>query len=67
MLFKKYGRCIYCNSSNLKKEKTQYSKYNFYTDAIENDLEISKKKLKQTHISSCKTHIKSYKTHIKIL
>ena len=47
MLFKRYNKCIYCNSSSLIREKTQYSKHNFYTEAIRNDLEISKKKFKE--------------------
>ena len=41
MFLKKYNLCVYCKSKNLKKEKNQYSKENFYTKAIKSDLKIS--------------------------
>ena len=46
MLLKNYIKCIYCKSKNLKKEKNQYLKENFYTNAIKSDLKISKNKIK---------------------
>ena len=62
MLFKKYNKCIYCNSSSLIREKTQYSKHNFYTEAIRNDLEISKKKFKELKVFRCK-NCKNYQNN----
>ena len=37
-LFKKYDKCIYCNSKNLKKKKNQVQLNNFYLNAIKSDL-----------------------------
>ena len=57
MLLKKYNQCIYCKSTNLKKEKDQSLKENFYTKAIKSDLKITKdiwKKIKVYKCQKCK-------------
>jgi len=57
MLLKNYIKCIYCKSKNLKKEKNQYLKENFYTNAIKSDLKISKNiwnKIKSYKCQRCK-------------
>ncbi len=53
MYFKKYSRCIYCNSKNLKKEKTQIQIDNFYLKAIKSDLDITNKQLKKMKVYKC--------------
>ncbi len=53
MFFKKYNKCVFCNSNKLRKEKKQYTKKNFYIDAIMNDLNISEKKLKKFKVYKC--------------
>lgn len=53
MLLKKYNRCIYCKSKNLKKEKNQYSIENFYTKAIKSDLKISDDVWKKIEVYKC--------------
>ena len=53
MIFEKYDKCIYCKSKNLKKEKDQSFKTNFYLDAIKSDLNISTKKLSQSKVYKC--------------
>ena len=53
MLLRKYNKCIYCKSRDLKKEKNQYLKKNFYLEAIKSDLKISTNKLKQIKVYRC--------------
>ena len=52
-IFKKYDRCIYCNSKNLKKEKIQVQLDNFYLKAIKSDLSLSSKQLKKMKVYKC--------------
>ena len=53
MLLKNYIKCIYCKSKNLKKEKNQNLKENFYTEAIKSDLKISKNIWRQIKVYRC--------------
>ena len=53
MYFKKYSRCIYCNSKDLKKEKTQIQIENFYLKAIKSDLDLTNKQLKKMKVYKC--------------
>ncbi len=53
MIFKKYNKCVFCNSNKLRKEKKQNTKKNFYTEAIMNDLNISENKLKKFKVYRC--------------
>ena len=53
-MFKKYNKCIYCRSSNLKKEKKQNFSNNFYVKAIISDLNISKKLIEKIKVFKCK-------------
>ena len=53
IVFKNYNKCIYCGSKNLKKEKKQSSKTNFYLEAIKFDLNISTKKIGQSKVYKC--------------
>jgi len=52
-MFKKYNKCIYCDSSNLKKEKKQNFLENFYIKAIRSDLNLSKKQLGIIKVYKC--------------
>ena len=52
-LFKKYDKCIYCNSKNLKKEKTQVQLNNFYLKSIKSDLGLSSKHLRKMKVYKC--------------
>tara|TARA_B100000989_G_scaffold299017_1_gene291972 strand:- start:1910 stop:2968 length:1059 start_codon:yes stop_codon:yes gene_type:complete len=52
-LFKKYDKCIYCNSKNLKKEKNQVQLNNFYLNAIKSDLGLSSKHLRKMKVYKC--------------
>ena len=52
-MLKKYNKCIYCGSSNLKKEKNQNSPDNFYLKAIKSDLNISKRLMKKMKVFKC--------------
>ncbi len=40
MKLKKYNRCIFCNSPNLKINYNQEFRHNFYTKAIQNDFNL---------------------------
>ena len=51
--FKKYNKCIYCNSKNLKKERIQIQLENFYLKAIKSDLGLSNKQLKKMKVHKC--------------
>ncbi len=53
-LFKKYNKCIYCGSEQLKKEKEEIVLKNFYVKAIISDLKISEKLFKRIKTFSCK-------------
>ncbi len=53
-MFKKYNKCIYCNSKSLIKEQDQSFLENFYVKAIKSDLNISDKKLSQIKTFKCK-------------
>tara|TARA_B100000963_G_C22590779_1_gene655379 strand:+ start:536 stop:1552 length:1017 start_codon:yes stop_codon:yes gene_type:complete len=52
-MFKNYYNCIFCNSKNLVKSKSQALKDNFYVDAIISDLKISKEKMKKIKTYEC--------------
>ncbi len=39
-MFKKYDKCIFCNSKKFKIEKIQQSKINFYVRSIISDLNL---------------------------
>ena len=52
-MFKKYNKCSYCGSDNLKKEKKQYFPENFYIKAIKADLKISDKTFKKMKVFKC--------------
>lgn len=51
--FKRYDKCIYCNSKNLKKEKKQIYLENFYLNAIKSDLDLSSNQLKKMKVYKC--------------
>tara|TARA_B100000886_G_scaffold22156_1_gene14088 strand:- start:6966 stop:8009 length:1044 start_codon:yes stop_codon:yes gene_type:complete len=51
--FKRYNKCIYCNSKNLKKERIQIHLENFYLKAIKSDLNLSTKQLKKMKVHKC--------------
>mgnify|MGYP007063415889 CR=1 FL=1 len=53
-MLKKYNKCIYCGSSNLRKEKNQNSPDNFYLKAIRSDLNISKRLMEKMKVFKCK-------------
>ena len=53
MNLKKYNRCVYCGSLNLKKEKKQIFKKNFYLKAIISDLDLSNKDFKKIKVYKC--------------
>lgn len=52
-MFKRYNKCSYCGSINLKKEKKQFYLNNFYLEAIKSDLGISKKILEKIKVYRC--------------
>ncbi len=52
-MFKKYNKCIFCNSNNLKIEKIQTSKTNFYIKSIISDLNLKLKNLKKIKTYKC--------------
>jgi len=62
MIFRKYNECVYCKSLNLKLEKKQFSKLNFYTDAIQSDLGITKKKFEELKVYRCQ-NCKNYQNN----
>ena len=55
-MFKKYNRCIYCNSANFEISDIQENKINFYVKSIITDLNLKKKnliKIKTYHCKNC--------------
>ncbi len=52
-MFKKYDKCIFCNSKNFKVEKTQTSKKNFYVKSILSDLNLKLNDLKKIKSHKC--------------
>lgn len=58
MNLKKYNRCVYCGSLNLKQEKKQYYTINFYVRSIISDLNLSNKEFRNIKVYRCgKCHI----------
>jgi|TARA_B110000037_G_C17115174_1_gene503472 hypothetical protein len=53
MNLKKYNKCVYCGSQNLKKEKKQYFIKNFYVRAIISDLNLSNKEFQKIKVYRC--------------
>ena len=53
MNFKQYNNCIFCGSKNLKKEKKQTFRKNFYLKAIISDLDLSDKDFKKIKVYKC--------------
>ncbi len=51
--FKKYDKCIYCNSKKLVKENKQVHVNNFYVQAIKSDLKLSQSDLKKIVVYKC--------------
>ncbi len=57
MKLKKYNRCIFCNSPNLKINHNQGFRHNFYTRAIQNDFNLKDSfflKMKVYRCQKCK-------------
>ena len=52
-MFKKYNKCIYCNSIKLKKKEKQIYVENFYLKAIKSDLKIPQKKIDKILVYRC--------------
>lgn len=52
-MFKKYNKCIYCNSKKFIKAKKQNYTQNFYIKAIKSDLNLTKKDLNNIKVYEC--------------
>tara|TARA_B100000787_G_scaffold170286_1_gene165718 strand:+ start:8479 stop:9486 length:1008 start_codon:yes stop_codon:yes gene_type:complete len=53
MKLKKYNKCVYCGSHNLKKEVKQFFTINFYVRAIISDLNLSNKEFQKIKVHKC--------------
>ena len=52
-MLKEYKKCFFCGSKNLKRRTYNPYKKNFYVDAIQNDLKISKSFLNKIKLYDC--------------
>ena len=53
-MFKKYDKCIFCNSKKFKIEKIQQSKINFYVRSIISDLNLKLNDFKKFELINVK-------------